>query len=94
MARYIDKVIKGEAAFNAFMDKFRPGWRDIQRVENIWHFADLTVERFYEKGPDDEYYKEFFWLVMPSNNPDKGFTQISDRRHEIYEGIRAGKIRG
>ena len=94
--RYIDKVIKGEAAFNAFMDKFRPDWREYRRIENIWHFGDLTVERFYERGPGDEYYAEWFWLVMPSRDPDKGFTdgQHSERRTEIYEKIRDGKIDG
>lgn len=94
--RYIDKVIKGEAAFSAFMDKFDPGWREYQKIENIWTFSKCRVERFYEKGPGDEYYKEFFWLTMPSPNPEKGFTdgQFSERRSEIYEGIRAGRITG
>lgn len=78
------------------MDRFRPGWRECKKVENIWHFFDVTVERFYEKGPEDEYYKEWFWLVMPSNDPEKGFTdgQHTERRSEIYEKIRAGKIDG
>lgn len=94
--RYVDKIIKGEGAFATFMDKFDPSWRECERIENIWHFHKCRVERFYEKGPGDENYKEFFWLTMTSNHPDKGFTdgQFSERRSEIYEGIRTGKITG
>lgn len=92
--RYIDKVIKGEKAFVAFMDKFDPSWREYERIENIWHFGRCTVERFFEMGPQDEHYKQFFWLYMESPHPDKGFIHISDRRAEIYEGIRAGRITG
>ena len=96
MARYIDKVIKGEQNFAAFMDRFEPDWRSCERIENIWRFNKCRVERFYEKGPQDEYYKEWFWLTMESNHPDKGFTdgQFSERRSEIYEGIRTGRITG
>lgn len=93
--RYIDKVIKGEDAFAAFMDRFRPGWREVPRCENTWQIFDIHVERFYERGPQDDHYKEFFWLVMPSST-DKGFTdgQYSNRRDEVYEGIRTGHIAG
>lgn len=93
--RYIDKVIKGEDAFKKFWAKFRPNdppnW-----CENIAHNGEVTIESFYEKGPEDEYYKHFYWLIMPSRDPEKGFTdgQWSDRRREIYEGIRTGKIVG
>lgn len=93
--RYIDKVIQGEKAFKEFAKKLRP-YSDIEMLENTGRFADVHFERFYEKRPTDEYYVEFYWLTMPSNNPEKGFTdgQYSDRRREIYEGIRTGKITG
>lgn len=93
--RYIDKVIKGEDAFNKFWAKFRPNER-IFWSENIAHCGEVTIESFYEKGPRDEYYKHFYWLTMPSRDPEKGFTdgQYSERRHQVYEGIRTGKITG
>ena len=91
--RYIDKVIQGESRLKEFMTKFRPGC-SISWCETIGHCADVKIEMFYEKRPSDEYYKQFYWLTMPSPNDEKGFTagQYSDRRREIYEGIRAGKI--
>lgn len=92
--RYIDKVIKGEGPFNAFMHKFRPGWDKLPRYENCWTLWDVHVERFYEKGPNDDNYNVYFWLIMPSNDPDKGFCDWSQRRLEIYEGIRSGRITG
>lgn len=93
--RYIDKVILGEANFKAFVKKMRPTYT-VSMCENTGNVADIHFERFYEKRPTDEYYKEFYWLTMPSNNPDKGFTdgQYSSRRREIYEGIRTGTITG
>lgn len=93
--RYVDKVIKGETEFKDFITRFRPGLSVIW-CENIGHCGEVTVESFYEKGPEDDYYKHFYWLTMPSNDPDKGFTdgQYSERRHEIHEKIRAGKITG
>ena len=93
--RYIDKVIKGEKNFKDFMSKFRPNCR-VEWCETIGHCMDVQIEMFYEKGPEDEYYRQFFWLTMPSPNDERGFTdgQYSDRRREIYEGIRLGKISG
>lgn len=93
--RYIDRVVQGEKAFRELVKKLRPTY-DIEMCENTGRVGDIQFERFYEKRPTDEYYKEFYWLQMPSNDPDKGFTdgQHSDRRREIYEGIRAGRITG
>lgn len=92
--RYIDKVIQGESNFKAFIKKIRPTYT-IEMCENTGHVGDIHFERFYEKRPQDEYYKEFYWLTMASNS-DKGFTdgQYSDRRRQIYEGIRTGAISG
>lgn len=93
--RYIDKVVLGEEAFKKLMKRMRPS-DTIQMCENTGNCGDIHFERFYEKRPQDEYYKEFYWLTMPSNNPEKGFCdgQYSSRRMEIYEGIRAGRISG
>lgn len=93
--RYIDKVIQGERAFKEFAKRIRPNCT-IEMCENTGNIFDIHFERFYEKRPTDEYYQEFYWLTMPSNDPEKGFTdgQYSDRRREIYEGIRTGKIDG
>lgn len=93
--RYIDRVIQGETAFKQFCRKIRPTYT-IEMCENIGNVGDIHFERFYEKRPTDEYYKEFYWLTMPSHDSERGFTdgQFSNRRHEIYEGIRAGRITG
>lgn len=93
--RYIDKIIKGEKEFKEFWKRFRPDL-NVEWCENIGHCGEVTVESFYEKGPEDEYYKHFYWLIMPSRHPEKGFTdgQWSERRREVYEGIRTGSITG
>lgn len=89
---YTDKLIQGERALNEFLAKFRPGLK-IAWCETIGHIADVTIEMFYERSPQDEYYKQWFWLYMDCEPGRKGaFYNISDRRHEIYESIRAGRI--
>lgn len=92
--RYIDKVIKGEKNFKEFMSKFRPNC-EVRWMETIGHCNDVTIEMFYEKGPEDDYYGQFYWLTMPSYD-EKGFTdgQFSERRHQVHEGIRTGRISG
>ena len=92
--RFIDKIIKGEDAFLAYMAKFRPGIH-IDRLENIYHAGDVTIEHISEIPPGG-YPQDYYWLRMESRDPGKGYFdgQLNNRRHEIYEGIRTGRITG
>lgn len=90
---YTDKLIQGEKALKDFLAKFRPNC-DIRWCETIGHCLDVTIEMFYEKSPEDEYYKQYFWLYMDTNNEKNAFYNITDRRHQIHEDIRAGKYLG
>lgn len=89
---YVDKLIQGRKALGEYVAKRWPGERIYWR-ETIGHIGQATVELFYAKADTEEQYKEYYWMYMdaPSETP-KAFYNISDRRHEIYEGIRAGKI--
>lgn len=92
MSRYIDKIIRGERTFNEFWEKFRPGQK-LEWLENFAHCGEITVENIWAYLPDGSC-ACFRWMYMPSRDPSKGFWDITQRRHEIYEGIRTGKITG
>lgn len=91
---YTDKLIEGEAAFKAFMAKFRPGGR-VTWSETIGHCDEITVELFYERSNDeakaDKPFRQFYWLYMPTYS-EHGFRHVSDRRGELHEKIRRGEI--
>ncbi len=92
---YTDKLIEGEAAFKAFMAKFRPGER-VEWSETIGHCGEITIELFYERSDkdaaDDKPFRCYYWLYMPSYNDERGFRHISDRRDDLHRKIREGKI--
>lgn len=50
--RYIDKVIKGEDAFNKFWAKFRPN-EHIFWSENIAHCGEITIESLLFRKDSD-----------------------------------------
>lgn len=95
---YIDKLIEGEDALNAFMARFRPGQK-IEWLETIGRCGDLTVHLFYERSDDDERadrpFREFFWLYMQrSDRVPNSFWDIGQREMEVRRMIRDGKYDG
>lgn len=93
---YTDKLIEGEEAFKAFMAKFRPG-ETVEWGETIGHCGEITVEFFYERSnreaQEDKPFRLFYWLHMPTYGyNERGFHDVSTRRHELHEKIRRGEI--
>lgn len=82
-------IIKGEKTLNKYCEK-RWGQRP-RFMETIGHIANVTIEHFYEHGPDDDGYAPYYLLIMEH---EKGkFTSFNDIREEAYEAIRTGKAR-
>ena len=93
---YIDKIIEGEDAFKKYMAKFRPG-ESVEWCETIGHCLEVTVELFYERSDkdaaEDKPFRCYYWLYMPTyDHNERGFHHVSDRRAELHQMIREGKI--
>lgn len=92
---FIDKLIEGEDALNAFMARFRPGQK-IEWLGTIGRCGDLKVHLFYERSDDDERagrpFREFFWLYMCVDRKQNSFWDISQREKDIHKMIREGKF--
>ena len=92
--KYIDKIIEGEQNFKEFWSQFRKGEK-IEWCSEFGYCGEVKIELFYERSDKEELegkpFREFYWLTMPSIGT-KGFFHFSDRRKEIHEMIRKGKI--
>lgn len=93
--RYIDKIIEGEQNFNEFWAKFRKG-KKIEWCSEFGYCGEVKIELFFERSDKEQAenkpFRAFYWLTMPSKDNRKGFFHYSDRRMEIREMIRKGKI--
>lgn len=93
--RYIDKIIEGEQNFKEFWAKFRNGEKLIWCSE-FAYCGEVKIELFFERSDKEEAehkpFRVFYWLTMPSKDDTKGFLHFSDRRMEIHDMIRKGKI--
>lgn len=93
---YIDKLIEGEEALKAFMERFRPGQK-IEWMETIGRCGNMTVHLFYERSDDDQRadrpFREFYWLYMPCDDrKPNSFWDISQREEDVHKMIREGKF--
>lgn len=89
---YTEKIIKGYEEFKDFMKKFRPGltgnWLGV-----FGYYGEVRVEVLSALDKDGKP-GMYYWLTMPSKNRQGFDGEPGDRRKEIYEGIRTGKITG
>lgn len=92
----IYKVIKGEKAAVELLKRMKVLQNDwISWCESFAHIGDITLERIYEKAPEDDGYKEYIILYKTTDRePTSGLYgyNMSDIRHEVYEGIRTGRF--